>query len=402
MKKCLLTLLCITYFSCLFAQNLERKYPSDKNSPVWTQLMYAEDADVDAVVNAYTAYYKTHKFVKNSHTQYYKRWLRSISRDVDGLQYGEKDPKAVAKSTEKYIERSLQLRAEKGPTSAWQGVGPFDFDKEAESRSYAAGAAHVYGVEQAMSNTDVLYAGTATAGVWKTTDKGENWTLMTADMALNSVFALEIDHTNENVVYFEGNGNVYKTTDGGTTWNTIGDAAFMSASHSAKDIVMHPTNNQVLFLSSNNGLYRTDDAGDNWTQILAGNFQEIEFHPTDLSIIYAIKQIDNRTEFYKSTDSGASFSIKIDGWPGVSSSTTSNNFNAIKFDGNVANYISTTNLALGEGSFEEFTIEMLVKSTGWTGDPALLSNKNWSNGNNKGFILSANSNGAWKFNIGDG
>ena len=56
MKKCLFALVCITCFSCLFAQELERKYPSDSNSPKWVQMMYADDADIDAVVNAYTAY----------------------------------------------------------------------------------------------------------------------------------------------------------------------------------------------------------------------------------------------------------------------------------------------------------------------------------------------------------
>lgn len=66
-------------------------------------------------------------------------------------------------------------------------------------------------MEQAVSNTDVLYAGSATAGVWKSIDKGLNWILLTKDMLVNGVIAVEIDHTNENVVYFEGGGILYKT-----------------------------------------------------------------------------------------------------------------------------------------------------------------------------------------------
>ena len=58
----------------------------------------------------------------------------------------------------------------KSPTSAWTCIGPYDFDIDAASRSYAPGAAHVYTVEQSVSNTSVMYAGTATAGLWKSID----------------------------------------------------------------------------------------------------------------------------------------------------------------------------------------------------------------------------------------
>ncbi|HRT54872.1 MAG TPA: hypothetical protein P5291_12360, partial [Flavobacteriales bacterium] len=61
------------------AQLEQNRYSADPHGlPDWVQLMYAPDADPGAVQAAYTAYYATHPFVKNSHTQYFKRWKREL------------------------------------------------------------------------------------------------------------------------------------------------------------------------------------------------------------------------------------------------------------------------------------------------------------------------------------
>ena len=70
----------MTFSFSLFAQ-VEMKYNSNaENLPTWVQLMYSDNPDEGEVINAYTNYYKKHILIKNKHTQYYKRWLRGISR----------------------------------------------------------------------------------------------------------------------------------------------------------------------------------------------------------------------------------------------------------------------------------------------------------------------------------
>ncbi|MBI9061489.1 MAG: alkaline phosphatase family protein [Marinilabiliaceae bacterium] len=55
------------------------------------------------------------------------------------------------------------------------------------------------------------------------------------------------------------------------------------------------------------------------------------------------------------------------------------------------------------GVDQDFTIECRVRTTGWSSDPAIISNKNWASGATKGFIVAAQSNGtSWKVNLGDG
>jgi hypothetical protein len=371
--------------------------------PFWAKQMYSDRPDIGAVVEGYRAYYKTHPFVKNAHTQYYKRWLQAISRDPNGTALGDPITAEMADNEARFRQQSLLLPSSLAPNSQWTCVGPIDFDKSAASTSYAPGAAHVYTTEQSLSNPNVLYAGTANAGVWKSTDKGANWTHLTPGMALGSVVALEIDYTNENTVYFGGLGKLYKSTNGGTTWAQTGNASFNTLIYNIKDIVMSPINNQVLWFSSDKGLFRSSDGGTNWTLLMGGNWQEIEFKPANPSIMYAVKQPSNRTEFWKSTDSGLTWSIRANGWPGIVSATTSN-FTSIGLNGATADRaVFGSNIQLGTATYPDFTIEMRVKSNGWSGDPAIFSNKNWANGLNAGFVLAGNTNGStWKFNVGTG
>ena len=144
MKKiCFYLILFINY--PLFAQT-ELKYDvSNNNLPKWVKLMYSDEPKISKTINEYNSYYKKNNLKKNKHTQYYKRWLRNISRYSN------------APASTNNISSS----------NKWECVGPWDFDQFAESRSYAPGSSHIYTVEQSISNPNILYAGTATAGAWK-------------------------------------------------------------------------------------------------------------------------------------------------------------------------------------------------------------------------------------------
>ncbi len=288
------------------------KYPSTgAELPAWVQLMYGPDPDAGAVEAAFKAYYAAHPFVKNSHTQYYKRWKRELVHDLV-----PKDPVQranYAASLRDYLDASEALGSSRA--ASWTAIGPFDWDHGAASKSYACGAAHVYTVEQSISNTNLVYAGTANCGVWKSTDKGQNWTNMTKTMMVGQVLSVEIDFSDENTVYFGAEGDLWKTTTGGSNWTSIGDASFQSLSHSIREIALFPTNNQRLFVCSDQGLYRSDNAGASFTQVQAGIWQELEFKPSDPNTIYAVKQVNNRTEFWRSTNGGTSFSQIGTGWP---------------------------------------------------------------------------------------
>ena len=407
MNKVLLAIISVFIFNLGFSQHQELKYNSPQDDiPYWAQLMYSEQPDIEAVMEEYEKYYQQNTFVKSNHTQYYKHWLRNISRDPNGLfsPSPDLDIKKIRANEKQYVEQSKQAKQSRSSSSVWQGIGPFDYDHDAAGRSYAPGVAHMYTVEQAKSNPNTLYAGAATGGLYKSVDYGNNWTLITADLLIGGIRSIEVDHSDEDIVFMGASGYIYKSTDGGTNWTITGDAAFQGISISLNDLLMHPTNSNELYACTDQGLYHTIDSGTNWTLNKPGAFQEIEFNPSNSNIIYIIEQSGQHTEFHKSTDSGLTWSLKSNGWPGISNSSSVNNFESAEIGSSASNYIKfDENPPLGSAQLQDFTIELKIKTNAWSSDPAIFSNKNWANGANKGFVIAGNTNGStWKFNIGDG
>ncbi len=315
MKKILSAFLIFQLSVLAFNSSAQVPYPVTKlpaDAPQWEIEMFKPGVTPDAVADLYEQYYATHDFVKNFYTQYYKHWMMKHARDNDGALFNL--PLDENKfSEQKYLQNTHQHNLEKA--SVWQCIGPIDFDHHAASTSYAPGAAHVYTAEQSFSDPNTLYAGTANAGVWKSIDKGENWTNLTKDMMLSQVRALEIDFTDPNIIYFSGGGKIYKSIDGGSSWNATGSVTFQSAFVDANDIMMSTINHNELWAATGTGLWYTNDGGTNWNQLMSGVWQELEVKPNDINIMYAIKQTGVKTEFYKSTDAGQTFTIRLGGYP---------------------------------------------------------------------------------------
>lgn len=275
---------------------------TDLTLPEWVRSMYASEPNPETVIGLYEAYYRIHPFVKNNHTQYYKRWLKSLARDI---------PRDVA-NERAYFQKMNEASSR---STQWTTIGPYDWDHDAAGRSYAPGSAHIYTIEQAISNPDVLYAGTATTGIWKSTDHGLSWSLMTENILINNCTAIEIDKSNPDIVYVEMLGSVYKSLNGGITWNPTGDAAFQAVSMDVKEIMIHPSSNAILLMASSTGFYRSTDSGANWTLIQSGDYLEIEYHPSNDNIVYTVARNGDITEFYRSTNNGQSLTIQTTGWP---------------------------------------------------------------------------------------
>lgn len=312
----------------------ELTYSATRNAslPDWVNLMYAPDPNMNEVMQRYREYYITHPFVKNQHTRYYSRWVHENYSFLDDDGFIRKPSPAQREALTQKLQQAKQSSARFGQGSLWECIGPFDFDKDANGRSHAPGAAHVYNLERAASNPDIMVAGTATAGLWRTTNHGQSWYCISRDLNVSSVNALEIQFNNPDVIYFGGNGTIYKSTDGGQTWNTTGQATFNANFHEVYSIVMFPGNDQKLLASTNYGLYLSTDAGQNWNQVinapLNGEYMgDIEIHPADTNTVYAIfnaKQVSGTnkiTQFHRSTDGGQTFTA-LASWPSSAATIT--------------------------------------------------------------------------------
>ncbi len=123
-----------------------------------------------------------------------------------------------------------------------------------------------------------LYVGTASAGVWRSTDAGLTWSPRTDDKFSLAIGALAIDPTSASIVYagsgeyfpgsdagaYYGNG-IYRSTDSGETWSDLGATEFNLAEIAR--IIVNPLNPANLFAAASNGLWESSSSGGSWTQI---------------------------------------------------------------------------------------------------------------------------------------
>jgi photosystem II stability/assembly factor-like uncharacterized protein len=158
-----------------------------------------------------------------------------------------------------------------------------------------------------------------TSGIWKSTDGGDSWSLLTNGLPSGSLvgrIGLAVAASNPQTVYaiyadtpgyFDG---VYKTTNGGTSWSRIDDGNDLSGAFSSfgwyfGNIRVDPTNANIVW-AVGYSVYRSSDGGVNWTD--RGGITHVDHHgfwidPSNPSRIYD----GNDGGFYLSTNSGISW-----------------------------------------------------------------------------------------------
>jgi len=118
-----------------------------------------------------------------------------------------------------------------------------------------------------------LYAGYEE--VWKSTNRGNNWTQISTFGTGNSLAYIAAAKSNSNYIYAGRSSILYKTTNGGAAWTTITPPVTAAI----KYIVVHPSNEQRIWvcLSGYNAgekVYYSPDAGASW-QNLSGNLPNL-------------------------------------------------------------------------------------------------------------------------------
>src|SRR4029077_11276499 len=188
------------------------------------------------------------------------------------------------------------------------------------------------------SNANIVYVGTASGGVWKTTNNGTTWEAVFDTEGGSTIGAITIARADPAVVWV-GSGEpnnrqssswgdgIYKSLDAGKTWQKMG----LSATHHIGRIVIHPKNPEVVYAAAlghlwgpnaERGVYKTTDGGKTWNQVLKINddtgVSDIAMDPESPDTLYAAAYERRRTPFgfngggpgsaiYKTTDGGATW-----------------------------------------------------------------------------------------------
>ena len=314
MRLSVFLLFLLFVFSSHAQNHLAKIGATDPSLPAWARLMYAENPNFYEVVAAYQQYYLDHPFQKNIHTQYFKRWVSSSKHRVqaDG-QLREETPEERAQHTSDILR--LQGSAG-GSRDLWHYEGPVHHVDGDGSMTAGFRHSNVYCHDRSASNTSLLYCGTESGGAYKSVDAGLHWEYVTENEQITTVSAIRIHPTNEDVVILSANNDLWRSVDGGQTWQVIGQPSFQSLNISAWEIAYWPGNANVVFAATNQGLFRSDDNGDTWSEVLPQNCETICFQPGNPNVVYTIQEETTVgfARFYKSTDGGLTFSLSVNGW----------------------------------------------------------------------------------------
>jgi photosystem II stability/assembly factor-like uncharacterized protein/PKD repeat protein len=295
-----------------------KSIPSDSEAmPAWARMMYAESPNVRQVDSAYQAYYDHHEFEKNMHTQNYRHWRPKIEPylNEEGVIVWP-SPKAVLKEEMEY-KNLLSQRNGNGLTAEWQNLGPFETYNQGAGQFPVSWQANVYTIDQSDSHPEILYCGTESGGVFKTEDSGMNWQHASANTMMNNVRIVRIATTNPEVVYAGTSQRVYRTQDGGNSWEVVLDAASVGVSSlGINAIAIAPVDENRIIAAGTGGLWHTENGGASWNHPFTNAVYDIAFKPDDASVLYLVRRhsLENRCEFLKSTDGGHSWEVKSEGW----------------------------------------------------------------------------------------
>ena len=195
-------------------------------------------------------------------------------------------------------------------------------------------------------DTRIIYVGYAVGGVFKSVNNGTTFAPIFEQYGTASIGDLAVDQNNPNVLYV-GTGEpnnrqtasfgdgIYKTTDGGKTFQHIG----LRETQTIARIVIDPRNSNVVYVASpghlfgpnpDRGIYKSTDAGATWTKIKYVDentgFTDIAIDPSNSNVLYAASYQRRRTSccfngggpgsaLWKSEDAGRTWTKLTNGLP---------------------------------------------------------------------------------------
>ncbi len=192
----------------------------------------------------------------------------------------------------------------------------------------------VTAIDVVIDNPDIMYVGTASGGLWKSTSGGIKWEPIFDNELTASIGAVEIQQSNPSVIWVgTGEGNprnslnggygIYKSLDGGKTWMAMG----LEKTRHIHRIIVDPTNPDVVYVGAigspwgehpERGVFKTIDGGKTWNKILFTNNKtgvaDLVMDPTNPNkLIAAMWEHKRDPWFFNSGGEGSGLHMTHDG-----------------------------------------------------------------------------------------
>ena len=192
----------------------------------------------------------------------------------------------------------------------------------------------VTAIDVNLSNPNIIYAGTASGGLWKSEGGGIDWTPIFDKEKVASIGAIAINQKNPNEIWVgTGEGNprnsqssgagIYHTLDGGKTWTLMG----LEKTRNIHRIIIHKDNPKVIYVgaigsawgdSKDRGVFRSKDGGKTWDKILYINERtgaaDFDVDPSNPDKMFVNMWEYRRWPwFFKSGGEGSGLHMTLDG-----------------------------------------------------------------------------------------
>jgi photosystem II stability/assembly factor-like uncharacterized protein len=199
-------------------------------------------------------------------------------------------------------------------------------------------------------NPNIFWVGTSSGGIWKTTNGGYFWQPLTDKLPVLRTSDIAVDPKNPDVMYvvtgdfdyyffdffFENSTSslirpsatgtgVYKSTDGGRTWNATGFNLPVSSLAKFRRLLINPANSNELLLFGLPGLFRSMNGGASWVRVNINQlFADVATNPLNPNTLYAstfsATGLPGTTSVFKSVDFGKTWRNLNTGLPAKDSS----------------------------------------------------------------------------------
>ena len=283
--------------------------------PFWAKKMYSYPLNFNQLSREFDQYMAGHPKEESASIRYYKIWSRMIESCVlpDGSIQLPDTALYYKNIRAARLGRNKSQKASSMNSSGWTFLGPKETFWLNETGSPAEPSscpwqANVYSFDVSASDNNILYCGTETGYVNKTTDKGLNWQLMGQGYPFGgSVTAIAVHPSNPDLVYVAAGNQVHRSLDGGVSWTPMLSSP---AIFSADRLKIDPMNPQKLFAASSSGLYMSSDGGSTWSRKSTAAVYDVEIMPADDSRIFALTVASGKFSVIQSTDGGLSFQVQ--------------------------------------------------------------------------------------------
>ena len=192
----------------------------------------------------------------------------------------------------------------------------------------------VTAIDVQLSNPDIMYVGTASGGLWKSTSGGIKWVPIFEKELTASIGAIAIQQSNPSVIWVgTGEGNprnslnggygVYRSLDGGKSWKNMG----LEKTRHIHRIIVDPSDPNTVYVGAigspwgvhpERGVFKTTDGGKTWEKILFVNNKtgvaDMVMDPTNPNkLIVAMWEHKRDPWFFKSGGEGSGLYMTHDG-----------------------------------------------------------------------------------------